>query len=833
LKLLHKGLLLILVPLAFSTTTILYVSNLIDQADQQVLRQLQAARVLSASEKLIMAYIMVDTTCLTYVAYRQDSSLNLHKTGTDRLSACLRELVELLAGRPGMADKLRYTIHRLSLRMRDQRQYMSLPGNLSLSFLLDQNPRELVQEMGAVAGGDLIEGVIAEDRRTEAEAADARRMLGKQIQTTLLVGLGFSIFLTVSLGLFFYRNILERLHNVQKNIWQMSGTGLLIKPAAGSDEIAELDRAVHETASRLRSLEDYRARMIGFIGQQLKSPLAAIETDITNMSKAPDLNEKAKDMVEKSAASMSRLMRLADDLLNLEKVKDSKFDLDISPVNVSSIVLNSCAAVESPANAKDIAIETKLTDCCVNADADRLAQVLVNLLSNAVKFSPERSTVTVASSVNNDRLTLTVTDRGRGIPEEFRSKLFQRYAQVSETDAADHKGFGLGLSICKTIIDDHGGTIDCESEVGKGTTFNIQLPLSRDSEPAPKATAQTYTQLELKRRGNRFETDARLWQKGLAILAFPLLSQIVFFGLLGSLVFTSNVLVEKAVLARMSSSIGTKATRTTLQVIYSASFYHLFQLDWLKQSYENYKADLRSDVQQMSGLQSSTSAVMKEVNTAIDAVIKVGDNMVNNAGDQMSSRQVIASPDSATEIENTVVKISKIMDDAQDAEGRIAEAQQRQSQFAHSALACVIAGAVVFNVCLAGLLLLVAWKAIAKRIQHVIANTRNLLSGAKLSRPAPGRDEIADIDRAFYGAATKILRLQEFKEQLISVVGHDLRTPLTSVLGTFGLLSAGALGELSPEVHAEAAQGQKETERLIALINDLLDIEKAKVEGTS
>jgi signal transduction histidine kinase len=116
------------------------------------------------------------------------------------------------------------------------------------------------------------------------------------------------------------------------------------------------------------------------------------------------------------------------------------------------------------------------------------------------------------------------------------------------------------------------------------------------------------------------------------------------------------------------------------------------------------------------------------------------------------------------------------------------------------------------------------------RIGEVITNTRNLVESKPIADAGPGVDEIADIGRAFSDAANRIVRLQEFKQQLVSVVGHDLRTPLTAVAGAFEMLSDG-MGGLPVDGIALAAKGEQEAQNLIALINNLLDVERTKVAG--
>ena len=117
----------------------------------------------------------------------------------------------------------------------------------------------------------------------------------------------------------------------------------------------------------------------------------------------------------------------------------------------------------------------------MSEDADRLIQVLTNLLSNAAKFSPDGDAVEVRISARTGAVRIAVTDHGAGIPEAFRDRMFQKFAQADSSDARRKSGTGLGLSICRAIIDQLGGRIGFETEAGPGTTFYFELPACADN----------------------------------------------------------------------------------------------------------------------------------------------------------------------------------------------------------------------------------------------------------------------------------------------------------------------------------------------------------------
>ncbi len=124
-----------------------------------------------------------------------------------------------------------------------------------------------------------------------------------------------------------------------------------------------------------------------------------------------------------------------------------------------------------------ITISATTEDRTLVADANRLVQVLVNLLSNAIKFSPPDAQVTITLVADETWLEFSVIDQGRGIPPEFLDSVFDRFVQVRDTDATVKGGTGLGLPICKGIVEEHSGTIGVTSEVGKGSRFWFKIPV--------------------------------------------------------------------------------------------------------------------------------------------------------------------------------------------------------------------------------------------------------------------------------------------------------------------------------------------------------------------
>jgi PAS domain S-box-containing protein len=230
--------------------------------------------------------------------------------------------------------------------------------------------------------------------------------------------------------------------------------------------------------SNLRDAERSRKEFVSTVSHELRTPLTSIRGSLTlltagAMGALPDPIRKQIVVAERNVL---RLIGLINDILDIEKLESGKLDMVFEDVNMASILERSFEAVKSFAEQHQVNLDIQPSDVVINADGDRLIQVLVNLMSNACKFSPKGETVTITVSQEDEWLSVKVIDRGRGIPEKFKKLLFQRFQQVEAADAKKKGGTGLGLAICKGLIEAHGGTIGVDSEEGEGSTFWFRVP---------------------------------------------------------------------------------------------------------------------------------------------------------------------------------------------------------------------------------------------------------------------------------------------------------------------------------------------------------------------
>lgn len=241
--------------------------------------------------------------------------------------------------------------------------------------------------------------------------------------------------------------------------------------------------------TRVKKLEKMRADFVANVTHEIKTPLSAILGFVETLQDgAIDDPQTAQKFLSTIHRHGERLNRLVDDLLTISDIELGEMKLDIEKISLASVICSVMPIAESKAAEKNINIQKDVPDNIppVAADRDRLAQIILNLLDNAVKFTPEAGTVSLraASSEEEKQVTISIEDTGIGIPKEDIPRLGERFYRVDKTRSRDLGGTGLGLSIVKHLIKALGGSMEITSELGRGTTVSLTLPLSVDAECA-------------------------------------------------------------------------------------------------------------------------------------------------------------------------------------------------------------------------------------------------------------------------------------------------------------------------------------------------------------
>jgi signal transduction histidine kinase len=279
--------------------------------------------------------------------------------------------------------------------------------------------------------------------------------------------------------------------------WRVAGGGVVV---------------VETDITELKEAEIARYEFLAKVSHELRTPLTPIHGALSLMKsgKVAHLSGKLEDLVDLASRNCTRLMAIVNDLLDFTRISAGRFGINATMVElqpfIEQVVATRRIAPDAPKIELNIAPSAK--GAKLEADPLRIQQVLDNLLANAIKFTPEGGRIEVNVDRHDSALRISVADHGPGIPKEFRRHVFEVFAQAEPSSARGKGGTGLGLNICKSIVEAHGGRIGFTSEEGEGTTFYFDLPLAKPEQPA--FAAATPSSKASRRRGAAAESGQRL-----------------------------------------------------------------------------------------------------------------------------------------------------------------------------------------------------------------------------------------------------------------------------------------------------------------------------------
>ncbi len=253
-----------------------------------------------------------------------------------------------------------------------------------------------------------------------------------------------------------------------------------------NSQLAEANRELNEANAKLRELAELKEEFLALTTHDLRSPLTVISGVISffTSGRLGELSPEQKNMVSMMERNTQNLIELVNDLLDASKLESGTLKPDFDSVDLRNLTDELREAMGPLARDKEIALEERLPEDLpqISADRNKLRRVLVNLVSNAIKFTPRGGRVEVRAEAQDGLVRVSVSDTGVGIPPEDLERLFDKYEQARSRATRSEKGTGLGLYITRQIVELHGGQINVQSEVGRGSTFSFTVPTAATSD---------------------------------------------------------------------------------------------------------------------------------------------------------------------------------------------------------------------------------------------------------------------------------------------------------------------------------------------------------------
>ncbi len=481
LRIIHKGLLLLLLPFAIEAVLFGFLLTLNQKAEELAVEERQRTKFMRCITGLLqdsgVAWADIlnrlsstrphnDFAPLSPHNYRvntdqQLKELNAMPLKSDRMSVILREVKEL---RDVQADTLD-ALEDNSDSFADLSKLRELKArSLLLRSSLKVSKRKLLE----------VKRLMQMEQDLIDESIAAERVQREMVKKLLLAGLVVQVALTICLLLFFLNNITRRLNMLVQNARTLPSGEELPQKVSGRDEIAYLDVVLHDASAKLEEASQNRQSIMNMIAHDIRSPLMSSNLLLEKLSdeiKSPT----AGATTQRLRNTFQQLSTLVEDLLAIDKHESGTLELNLSLFDLAALVDEVIEIAGPQAEKNSVSIIASVTAVEVVADRVRISQVLTNLISNAIKYSTAGGKIEITGKTKSNGVTVSVKDNGKGISEKDLPFIFDKFFQAS--NSAGSSGFGLGLAISKLIIASHGGKLGAESTPGQGSTFWFSLPL--------------------------------------------------------------------------------------------------------------------------------------------------------------------------------------------------------------------------------------------------------------------------------------------------------------------------------------------------------------------
>src|SRR5579864_1553565 len=335
-------------------------------------------------------------------------------------------------------------------------------------------------------------GRIAPPQRPEPQE---RRPLGarellfqSRIRDGIWAGTGVAALLGVLLALWLAHRLVRPITDLTSaaRVIARGGTPPPV-PVRGQDEITELARAFNRMAERLAADEEQRRRLFAGVAHELRTPLSVIQGTLEGM--LDHVLEATPERIATLHSQSLLLARLITDLRDLSLAQAGQLRLNVQPIDAGPVVRETLEALAPLADERSVVLQADILKGLprIDADPDRLRQIVQNLVENAVRYTPAGGEIQVSMQADEADVRLVVSDTGVGVAAADLPYIFRHFYRADQSRARSSGGTGLGLAIVKSLVEAHGGRVAVESAVGRGSTFTVTFPRRQEAAKAQEA----------------------------------------------------------------------------------------------------------------------------------------------------------------------------------------------------------------------------------------------------------------------------------------------------------------------------------------------------------
>ncbi len=306
-----------------------------------------------------------------------------------------------------------------------------------------------------------------------------------ELLVTLMMSLPFLVLVAAAGGYLLVRRSLKPVEDIRATAEKITFGNLSnrLPVAATGDALEHLSLTLNQMLERLEAAYHQASRFSADASHELRTPLTIMRTELESIVVEPGLAEHVRERIGSVLEETEHMSHMAEGLFAISRLDAGEAKMQHDRLDLAELVSSTAEQMQLLADEKKLAIEIDAnTVVTVEGDQTRLKQVVVNLLDNAIKYTPRGGSVSIQVFSFGNKATLEIQDNGEGIPQDALPHVFERFYRADKVHSREAGGAGLGLSIVRSIVLAHGGTVELQSTAGKGTTCKVELPLATKQE---------------------------------------------------------------------------------------------------------------------------------------------------------------------------------------------------------------------------------------------------------------------------------------------------------------------------------------------------------------
>jgi signal transduction histidine kinase len=477
-KLLHKGLLLVAIPLCFEITIFGILMNLQNKIEHEADIATRNKKINDAVNGILSSLFGLGKYNSRDAIFRPGAR-KVMQGYLAQIEDRFAELENLTQSEPELYNSVEECKNAL---LQAKEHILRIQVQLRQAQSPEESKEVLNSARKALDGylnQTMTAGLLELANRSSQKANDAHsRDLRFRIQILLKAALTASFIVAITAAFLYSRNLSGRLLTLRENASRLAKSESLLPEMQGTDEISELDRSFHYAGELIATATKMRQEVSSMITHDLKTPVQSIRSflEMLEHGSLGEVNAQGQALMKVANDESKRMLTLIDSLLQLEKLRSGNAKLKIVDLDIKELLDRCVNSIEMIATTKKIEIKRDYQSIEFEGDSFWLEQAFLNILSNAVKYSPRRSIVLITARRNGNILEVRVKDNGPGISESEKARIFEMFHRVEAT-VSQASGTGVGLTIAKELIELQNGTIRLESELGKGSEFILTIPV--------------------------------------------------------------------------------------------------------------------------------------------------------------------------------------------------------------------------------------------------------------------------------------------------------------------------------------------------------------------